>query len=140
MEVTNAYEGGPSAIAKPAQQLAVPDSVTRFNLDFDYSVFEKPYQGAYEFTPYYVQLKPTPKPSTTEKFYLRAGAGFTLHPELDFVFTPVQKEKYRMSVYATHQSYFGRYHEFALGAPQDMISPWVRPRTALSRSSSPAGK
>lgn len=126
VEVTNAYEGGPSAIAKPAQQLAVPDSVTRFNLDFDYSVFEKPYQGAYEFTPYYVQLKPTPKPSTTEKFYLRAGAGFTLHPELDFVWTPLQKEKYRMSVYATHQSYFGRYHDFALGAPQDGIIPVIK--------------
>ncbi len=126
VEVTNAYQGGASSIAKPAQQMAVPDSVTRFNLDFDYSVFEKPYQGAYEFTPYYVQLKPTPKPSTTEKFYLRAGAGFTLHPELDFVFTPVQKEKYRMSVYATHQSYFGRFHEFALGAPQDGITPVVK--------------
>ena len=108
VEVTNAYEGGTSSIAKPARAMAVPDSVTRFNLDFDYSVFEKPYQGAYEFTPYYVQLKPTPKPSTTEKFYLRAGAGFTLHPELDLVWTPLQKEKYRLSVYATHQSYFGR--------------------------------
>ena len=126
VEVTNAYEGGPSAIAKPAQQMAVPDSVTRFNLDFDYSVFEKPYQGAYEFTPYYVQLKPTPKPSTTEKFYLRAGAGFTLHPELDFVWTPVQKEKFRMSVYATHQSFFGRYHDFALGTPQDGVIPVVK--------------
>ena len=60
VEVTNAYEGGPSAIAKPAQQLAVPDSVTRFNLDFDYSVFEKPYQGAYEFTPYYAISAPAP--------------------------------------------------------------------------------
>ena len=126
VEVTNAYQGGASSIAKPAQQMAVPDSVTRFNLDFDYSVFEKPYQGAYEFTPYYVQLKPTPKPSTTEKFYLRAGAGFTLHPELDLVWTPLQKEKYRMSLYATHQSYFGRYHDFALGAPQDGIIPVVK--------------
>ena len=126
VEVTNAYQGGASSIAKPAQQMAVPDSVTRFNLDFDYSVFEKPYRGAYEFTPYYVQLKPTPKPSTTEKFYLRAGAGFTLHPELDLVWTPVQKEKYRMSVYATHQSYFGRYHDFALGTPEDGITPVVK--------------
>ena len=126
VEVTNAYEGGASAIAKPSQQMAVPDSVTRFNLDFDYSVFEKPYQGAYEFTPYYVQLKPAPKPSTTEKFYLRAGAGFTLHPELDLVWTPVQKEKFRMSVYAAHQSYFGRYHDFALGAPQDGVIQVVK--------------
>ena len=126
VEVTNAYEGGASSIAKPAQQMAVPDSVTRFNLDFDYSVFEKPYQGAYEFSPYYVQLKPAPKLSTTEKFYLRAGAGFTLHPELDLVFTPVQKENYRMSIYATHQSYFGRYHDFALGTTQDGITPIVK--------------
>ena len=126
VEVTNAYEGGASSIAKPAQRMAVPDSVTRFNLDFDYSVFEKPYQGAYEFTPYYVQLKPAPKPSTTEKFYLRAGAGFTLHPELDLVFTPVQKEKYRLSLYATHQSYFGRYHDFVQDTPKDGITPVVK--------------
>ena len=126
VEVTNAYESGASSIAKPAQQMAVPDTVTRFNLDFDYSVFEKPYQGAYEFSPYYVQLKPAPKASTTEKFYLRAGAGFTLHPELDLVFTPVQKDKYRMSIYATHQSYFGRYHDFTLGTVQDGIIPIVQ--------------
>ena len=126
VEVTNAYEGGASSIAKPAREMAVPDSVTRFNLDFDYSVFEKPFQGAYEFRPYYVQLKPTPKAATEEKFYLRAGAGFTLHPELDLVWTPVQKEKYRMSVYATHQSYFGRYHDFALGTPVDGVTPIVK--------------
>ena len=126
VEVTNAYEGGASSINKPAQKMAVPDSVTRFNLDFDYSVFEKPYQGAYEFTPYYVQLKPAPMASTTQKFYLKAGAGFTLHPELDLVWSPVQKEKYRMSVYATHQSYFGRYHDFALGAPVDGVTPVVK--------------
>ena len=126
VEVTNAYEGGPSAIAKPAQQMAVPDSVTRFNLDFDYSVFEKPDQGAYEFTPYYVQLKPTPKPSTTEKFFLRAGAGFTLHPELDLVWTPVQKERFQVNLYATHRSYFGRYYDFKYGTPEESVIPIVR--------------
>ena len=134
VEVTNAYEGGASAIAKPLQQMAVPDTVTRFNLDFDYSVFEKPYQGAYEFTPYYVQLKPTPKPSTTEKFYLRAGAGFTLHPELDLVFTPVQKERYRMSVYATHKSYFGRYHDFIQEAQNNIKPSDVSGYTSIVKS------
>ena len=126
VEVTNAYEGGASSIAKPSQQMAVPDSVTRFNLDFDYSVFEKPYRGAYEFTPYYVQLKPTPKPSTTEKFYLRAGAGFTLHPELDIVWSPVQREKFNVNLYATHRSYFGRYYDFKYGTPEEGVIPIVR--------------
>ena len=42
VEVTNTYEGGASSIVKPLQQMAVPDSVTTFNLDFDYSVFDNP--------------------------------------------------------------------------------------------------
>ncbi len=122
VEVTNAYEGGASSINKPAQKMAVPDTVTRFNLDFDYSVFEKPYRGAYEFSPYYVELKPAPKVSTTGKFYLRAGAGFTLHPELDMVWSPVRKERFRLNVYATHHSYFGRYHRFLLTDPVEHVS------------------
>ena len=126
VEVTNAYAGGASAIAKPARLMEVPDSVTRFNLDFDYSVFDKPYQGAYEFTPYYVQLKPAPKPSTTEKFFLRLGAGYTLHPELDLVWSPVQTESFHVNVYATHQSYFGRYHQFHLDEPADELYPVVK--------------
>ena len=125
VEVTNAYEGGASSISKPAQQMAVPDSVTRFNLDFDYSVFEKPFKGAYEFRPYYVQLKPEPMANTEEKFYLRAGAGFTLHPELDMVWSPVRKEKFRLNFYANHHSYFGRYHQFDLGNKADGVYPIV---------------
>ena len=123
VEVTNAYEGGASSIVKPAQQMAVPDSVMKFNLDFDYSVFEKPYQGAYEFKPYYVQLKPTPKPSTEETLFVRLGAGYTLHPELDAVWTPVRKENYLVNVYATHHSYFGRYHEMGVLEAKNNVTP-----------------
>jgi len=123
VEVTNTYESGTSSIVKPFQKMAVPDSVTTFNLDFDYSVFDNPYRGAYEFRPYYVQLKPAPKPSTEERLFLRLGAGFTLHPELDLVWTPVRKEKYRMNVYATHRSYFGRYHVIGMMDPVDGVSP-----------------
>ena len=120
VEVTNAYEGGASSIVKPVQRMAVPDSVTTFNLDFDYSVFEKPYQGAYEFKPYHVQLRPRPVPSTENKFYLRAGAGFTLRPELDLVWTPLRKERGQIDVYAGHRSYFGRFHKFEQPTDQNM--------------------
>ena len=112
VEVTNAYEVGASSIVKPLQRMAVPDSVTTFNLDFDYSVFEKPYQGAYEFKPYHVQLRPRPIPSTENNFYLKAGAGYTLRPELDLVWTPLRKERGQVDVHADHHSYFGRYHRF----------------------------
>ena len=121
VEVTNAYEGASSSIVKPAQRMAVPDSVMKFNLDFDYSVSDRPYEGAYEFRPYYVRLKPTPAPSTEERFYLRLGAGYTLHPELDLVWTPLRKDRFRMNVYATHRSYFGRYHLIDPVSAQDGV-------------------
>lgn len=123
VEVTNIYEGGAAAIAKPLQQMAVPDSVKTFNLDFDYSVFDNPYQGAYEFKPYYVQLRPASRYSTEEKFYLRLGAGFTLHPELDLVWSPLRTEKTRVNVYATHRSYFGRYHRIGVLDPVGEMLP-----------------
>ena len=110
VEVTNAYEGGASSIVKPLQKMTVPDSVMTFNLDFDYSVFDKPYQGAYEFRPYRVRLNPRPAVSTENVLYLRAGAGFTLHPELDLVWTPFRRDRFDVNVYASHHSYLGRYH------------------------------
>ena len=58
VEVTNAYAREASGIEKPSQLRDVPDSVLRFNLDFDYAVNETPYRGAYEFKPYLVQLRP----------------------------------------------------------------------------------
>jgi hypothetical protein len=119
VEVTNAYEGGASSIAKPAQLMTVPDSVMTFNLDFDYSVFEKPYQGAYEFKPYYVQLKPRPSASTENAFFLRLGAGYTLHPDLTLAWTPFRKEKFRFGVHADHHSYFGRYHRIGVETMED---------------------
>ena len=35
-------------VHKPAQEMFVPDSLKRFDLDFDYSVFENPYKDASE--------------------------------------------------------------------------------------------
>lgn len=107
VEVTNTYEGNLSGLEKPEQMLSVPDSVTRFNLDFDYSVFENPYRGAYEFQPYMVQLRPLPALSTEKRFFLKAGAGYSLHPELQVLWTPVSTRAFQLNLYAGHQSYMG---------------------------------
>ena len=49
VEVNRAYEGKLMEVHKPVLKMEVPDSVMRFDLDFDYSVFESPYKGSYEF-------------------------------------------------------------------------------------------
>ena len=59
VEVTNVYAREATGIEKPEQLLPLPDSVFKFNLDFDYSVKSTPYKGAYEFNPYLVQMRPS---------------------------------------------------------------------------------
>ncbi len=111
VEVTNTYQGNASEVHKPLLEMNVPDSLLRFDLDFDYEVFEKPYQGAYSFKPYMLNLRPAKDAWRGRKLYLKAGAGYSLHPQLDFVFSPEQGGPFQMSVYAGHRSYFGNYHE-----------------------------
>lgn len=109
VEVTNIYAREATGIEKPGQLLQVPDSVFKFNLDFDYSVNSTPYKGAYEFHPYLVQLRPMDSPSSEGRLFLRAGAGYRLHPELTAIWTPVAKDGFRLNLYADHNSFIGQY-------------------------------
>ena len=111
VEVTNTYQGNASEVHKPLLGMNVPDSLLHFDLDFDYEVFEKPYQGAYSFKPYMLNMRPAKDAWRGRQLYLKAGAGYTLHPQFEFVFSPEQGGPFQMSVYASHKSYFGNYHE-----------------------------
>lgn len=111
VEVTNTYQGNASEVHKPLLGMNVPDSLLRFDLDFDYEVFEKPYQGAYSFKPYMLNMRPAKDAWRGRQLYLKAGAGYTLHPRFEFVYSPEQSGPFQMSVYASHKSYFGNYHE-----------------------------
>ena len=115
VEVTNVYAREATGIEKPNQLLAVPDSVYKFDLDFDYSVKSTPYKGAYEFNPYLVQLRPSARLSGEQTLYLKAGAGFRLHPEVDFVWNPLRTKNFRLDLYASHNSYIGHYRNIVVG-------------------------
>ena len=108
--VSRDYEGKLMEVHKPKLEMAVPDSVLRFDLDFDYSVSDSPYKGAYDFTPYVLDMKPLPVVREAGKLYLNAGAGYQLHPELDLVWSPDMKSRsFRASVFARHRSFAGQY-------------------------------
>lgn len=109
VEVTSVYSSSAKDVVKPVQEMAVPDSVTQFNLKLDYSVFDNPYKGSYEFSPF-VTAAPLQREAVERKqFYLRAGAGYTAHPEFEAVWSPVIKDRVRLDVTARHQSFFGDY-------------------------------
>lgn len=109
VEVNRAYEGKLMEVHKPVLKMEVPDSVMQFDLDFDYSVFESPYKGSYEFNPYLLSMKPGASADASRRFYLRAGAGYQLHPQLDLVWSPKMGKGFKMDVYATHRSFIGNY-------------------------------
>ena len=114
VEISRAYEGKISEAQKPAREMTVPDSVSTFRLDFDYSVFDKPYKGAYDFNPYLMDMRPSSVAYDPQTFYLKAGAGYRLQPELEMVWSPALSKGVDMNIYASHKSYVGDYRNIAL--------------------------
>lgn len=109
VEVNRAYEGKLMEVHKPVLKMEVPDSVMQFDLEFDYSVFESPYKGSYEFNPYLLSMKPGASPDKSRRFFMRAGAGYQLHPVFDLVWAPKMGKGFKMDVYASHRSFVGNY-------------------------------
>lgn len=119
--VTNEYEGRVSDSPKEGIPMYVPDSLQVFDYSVDYSVFENPYRGSYEFHPYLVEMRPEPARRDGGKFYLNAGAGYLFHPELDMVVSPLKPGKFAFSVYDSFKGFSGRYHRQQLKG--DMVRP-----------------
>lgn len=135
VEVNRAYEGKLMEVHKPLFRMEVPDSVTRFDLDFDYSVFESPYRGSYEFNPYLLSMKPGGSSDRSRRFYMRAGAGYQLKPVLDLVWSPKMGKGFKMDVYALHRSFVGSYWNMASQEGADGVFTLDRkPKDASDRS------
>lgn len=125
VQVTNAYEGKLMEVEKQNIPMALPDSLTQFDWNFNYSVFDNPYKGAYEFNPYLIEMKPDPVPYDGKDLYLRAGAGYSLHPELQAVWSPNLKNGLKLSVYDSFKGYWGKYH--ALTGQNDQAADTILP-------------
>ena len=109
VQVTNDYESKFSDIQKKGVELSIPDSLYRFDYDFNYSVFENPYRGSYDFSPYRVSVVPYSSGYDGSKFYLRAGAGYSFHPLLTAVYNAVDKDDFTLSLYSDGGGYGGKY-------------------------------
>lgn len=110
VQVTNEYQAKFADFPKQEFSISVPDTLYRFDYDFDYSVFETTYKGSYEFSPYEIALNPEPVKYDINKFYLKAGAGYGLHPELDFAYNLISKEKFNLSIFNTGGGEAVTYH------------------------------
>ncbi len=109
VEVSNNYLVNFEDFQKQNVNPTIADSLYKFDYSFDYSVFETPYRGSYEFSPYEVQLVPETLPYDGRKLYLRAGAGMALYPELDFVYNALSKDNLVLSIYNRGRGHYGHF-------------------------------
>ena len=117
VQVTNDYVGRFADFQKQGGALQVPDSLYRFDYHFDYSVFETPYKGSYEFTPYEIRVTPEARLYDGRQLYLRAGAGYTLHPQLTAAWQALTREDLSVGVFAEAGGYAGMYRRFKTSDP-----------------------
>lgn len=111
--VTRQYQGKLVEVTKPEVNVTIPDSLRTFDLNIDYSIFDNPYKGAYEFNPYLMDIKPQADGFYGNEFYVRAGAGYALCPTVDVIWTPRTPGRFKMSLYASHESHIGEYRNVA---------------------------
>lgn len=111
VDVSNEYSNTFSGVSKSDIAMNVPDSLLQFNKEFDYAVFENPFKGSYEFSPYSVQLRPEQGYYGDRCLWLNAGAGWTMHPVLQAVYSPLMRnaQGFKMSIYQDGSGYYGRY-------------------------------
>ena len=109
VQVTNAYENNMQEAERKPLEAEIPDSLYKFDLNFDYSGFEKPYKGNDEFNPFLTELDLVARPFDGRNFHLKAGAGYTLHPQLNLSWLFPSRGRFKAGLFAEHKSYFGKY-------------------------------
>ena len=109
VQVTNDYQSTAPDIRKQDVPVSIPDSVLHFDYTFDYSVFDNPFKGAYEFTPYVIDYTPGKSRFSGNNLFVKAGAGYSLYPELDAVYSPTPAGNYSMSIVQDLDGYYGDY-------------------------------
>lgn len=142
VQVTNDYKADMGKAGKLCVPLEIPDSLSTFRTSVSYNVFATPYKGSYEFVPYEISVTPQKTASTHSRFYLRAGAGYTLHPELTAVWTPLNSYNgHSLSVFNRFNGYAGKlgtldsrddYNGYDLGETVGLEGRWFSKGLAIS--------
>lgn len=114
VSVTREFEGKSLDALKPTSAMTVPDSLLRFDLEFDYSALESRYRGGVKVEPLLQDLSVEGSTAKFSKLFLNVGAGYGLHPEFDLQWAPVSKERLTVNVYGSHRSYYGNFRNIGL--------------------------
>ena len=112
VEVSRPYDVNLDGIRKPAIPTSVDDSLQRFDVHFDYSIFNRPYGDLYDFTPYESIQLATVGANRTPFVYTRLGAQYApgergVMPAGEIYLQTKPKNGFCSGLYGRHNSFFG---------------------------------
>lgn len=108
VEVTKTFEGNLMEIHKSRLTPAFDDSLSSFNLNFNYTIFDKPYKDLYEFTPLPSAQIQSPVNVKYPFFFARISAGYPFTPQADLYLQPRLKGPHSLVFYGSHHSFWGK--------------------------------
>lgn len=108
VEVQRDYEGRMIELTKPKLPVFIPDSISKFNIELDYTIFDKPYHDLYSFIPLPSVHLSSPKETKQPWAYLRLGTLFQTAPEADILIQAPLSELSALLLSAQHRSFWGK--------------------------------
>lgn len=112
VEVSRPYDVNLDGIRKPAIPTSVDDSLHRFDVHFDYSIFNRPYGDLYDFTPYESIQLSTVGANRTPFVFARLGTQYApgdkgLLPAGEIYLQSKPRNGFCSGLYGRHNSFFG---------------------------------
>ena len=112
VEVSRPYDVNLDGIIKPTIPILVDDSLQRFDVHFDYSIFNRPYSDLYDFTPYESIQLATVGANRSPWLFARLGSQYAFGdkgviPAGELYLQSKPKNGFCSGLYARHNSYYG---------------------------------
>ncbi len=107
VEVKREYEGKLMEINKSPLDVKIADSLMKFNLNFDYTLFNKPYKDLYEFSPVTTTTITRPGEIKYPVFYSRLLLLYPWMPQADIYIQPKLNNRFSLSFNLNHDSFWG---------------------------------
>ncbi len=108
VEVQRDFDGRMINIHKSRLLSHIDDSLSNFDLSFNYSIFDKPYKDLYEFSPLPSAELQNKVEEKYPVFLAKAGAAFPLAPFADICFQPHLKGGNTLHLNALYTGFYGK--------------------------------
>ena len=122
LEVRRDFDAKLAEITKGKLNTSLPDSLSRFDIDFNYSLFDKPVKDLYEFSPLPSANLEKQGVVRLPQLYARVGANLMPNPFATIKFQPTISQNISLLVYGDYNSFYGKLPLFYNNAVDQLIT------------------